>query len=414
MDLSQLESLVDKRQEELKMHRGDIRRAWWKFRGWFFIGPRAEIAHEVQVVNSFAERIKQRFSNDRNPSETDKANLVTLFALLKCAKEETDFAQAWSYVNLADAILPLLVEKDELTACASRLKAADHRLPDEYFNELNKHLIPEPVASLLRDVLAWMKTRGAQAKGKGKAKSKAESELQDRIKEMLAEKVRPWSIAETEAEQRQSLHTELLTRTLLWNGVNRRISLKLSLWASIRRGLGLALLALFAAIALWTASQKSPDWKQALSFFEIGLLGLFGGMLSAFLTARDEQVNVPSYQVVVSRTSLRMLLGAAGAMVMYSVGFLLLSEKLQTLIETHLFAFMTVGIVAGFSERLFIETLERAASNLHTSGSPTKEKDAGKTSRPAARRKDNSDNAKNNVPETKGKAPEQPNESASE
>ena len=386
------------------MHRGAIRCVWWKFRGWFFIGPRAEIAHEVQVVNSFAERIKQRFSNDQNPSESDKANLVTVFALLKCAKEETDFAQTWSYVNLADAILPLLVANREMTACASRLKTADHRLPDEYFNELNKHLSPDPVVALLRDVLAWMKAREA-TEGKGKAQSPAESELQDRIKKVLAERVRPLPSAETEAEQRQALHTEQLTRTLLWNGVNRRISLKLSLWASIRRGLGLALLALFAAIALWTASQKSPDWRQALSFFEIGLLGLFGGMLSAFLTARDEQVNVPSYQVVVSRTSLRMLLGAAGAVVMYSVGFLLLSEKLQALIQNSIFAFMTVGIVAGFSERLFIETLERAASNLHTSGSPTKEKDGGKTCGPEARRKDNSDSAKNNVPETKGNSP---------
>ena len=213
--------------------------------------------------------------------------------------------------------------------------------------------------------------------GKDKAKSKAESELRNRIKQVLAEKVRPWSIAET-AKQRQGLHTEQLTRTLLWNGVNRRISLKLSLWASIRRGLALALLALFAAIALWTATQKSPDWRQALSFLEIGLLGLFGGMLSAFLTARDEQVNVPSYQVVVSRTSLRMLLGAAGAVVMYSVGLLLLARKVASPYPHQPLCLHDRGIVAGFSERLFIETLERAASNLHTSGSPTKEKEAGK------------------------------------
>jgi hypothetical protein len=120
---------------------------------------------------------------------------------------------------------------------------------------------------------------------------------------------------------------------------------------------------------------------------EIGLLGLFGGMLSAFLTAREEDVNVPSYQVVVSRTKLRMLLGAAGAVVMYGVGLRLLAEKLQVLIDTELFAFMTVGIVAGFSERLFIDTLERAASNLHTSGSPTQVEDKGKTSHRTTRRR---------------------------
>jgi hypothetical protein len=383
MDLTDLPTLIRKREEELRLHRGKIKCVLWRIRGLFVVGPRSEIAHEVQVVNSFAERAKQRFAKDPGLSETDKANLVTVFALLNCARDETDFAQAWSHVNLADAILPLIVAEEDLFACVLRLKSADYRLPDEYHAEVKRYLKAGEVVSLLEEILDWMDAHKPKTRGKGKAKSKADSELQDRVKTVIGGKVLIPSdpLAVPVTEERRCRHAEQLVRTVLWNGVNRKVSLKLALWASIRRGLTFALLALFAAIALWTSCQKTPDWKLALSFVEIAFLGLFGGMLSAFLRARDEDVNVPSYQVVVSRTRLRMLLGAAGAVVMYGVGLRLLTEKFQVLINTDLFAFLTVGIVAGFSERLFIETLEKAASNLHTSGSPTQHEDKGNTHR---------------------------------
>jgi hypothetical protein len=381
IDLTDLATLIPKREEELRLHRGKIKCVFWRIRGWFVTGPRAEIAHEVQVVNSFAERAQQRFGRETGLTETDKANLVTVRALLKCARDETDFAQAWSHVNLADAILPLIVAEEDLLACVSRLKNADYRLPNEYQAELKEYLTDGEVVSLLKNLREWMEANKPKARGKDEAESKAHSELEDRVKRVIDGK----TLIPSDPLTRQCRHAEQLVRTVLWNGVNRKVSLKLSLWGSIRRGLTFALLALFAAIAMWTSCQKIPDWKLALSFLEIAFLGLFGGMLSAFLKARDEEVNVPSYQVVVSRTRLRMLLGAAGAVVMYGVGLRLLTEKLQVLINTDLFAFLTVGIVGGFSERLFIETLEKAASNLHTSGSPTKKEGKSKASRPKAK-----------------------------
>ena len=376
-----LDTLVDARVKKLQRQRGLARSFLWHIRQAFVVGPRAEIAHELQVVQSFTERAGQRILNGSNPSKIDQSNLVDVLALLECARKETDFANAWSYVNLADAILPLIVAEEELPACVARLQAADDRLPDEYHDEIKKYLSADEAVSLLHDVDACLTKHKLPSDA-------AHSDLQDRVRKVAAGIDRlPGSSAQNKNEERDARYAEQLVRTVLWNGVNRKISLKLALWASIRKGLLFALLAFFAAIVLWTKWQGGGKWERAISFVEIGLLGLFGGMLSAFLTARDEEVNVPSYQVVVSRTKLRMLLGAAGAVVVYGVGMRLLTEKLQVLIEKDLFVFMTVGIVAGFSERLFIDTLERAASNLHTSGSPTKDEAKGKTSHRTNHRK---------------------------
>lgn len=458
---SALNELVKARVKKLRLHRGWLRWLAWRIRLWFFRGPRAEIAHEVQVVQSFAKRALECLQTRVAPSGTkegqtepgqpktpapeagteaeitaaeaertavearrtavtaartetegDKAaavvakakadaakaaaeaatrkaeaakaaagaakgeaedakacdvsalesKLIDVLALLECAKTESDFAQAWTYVNLADAILTLVVAENELTACVSRLATADRRLPEEYHDQVPRQPTPAEVVTLLQAVQALMARHQL-------APSETEvADLQKQIEKMLKPSL--------SAKKRNEHHADQLVRTFLWNGVNRKISLKLALWASIRRRLLFALLAFFAALALLIYSgEKHASWNDLASFVAIGLLGLFGGMLSAFLRARDEDVNVPSYQVVLSRTSLRMLLGAAGAIVMYSVGLLLLSDQLQTLINNNLFAFMTVGIVAGFSERLFIDTLVKAASNLHTTGSPTKEEE---------------------------------------
>jgi hypothetical protein len=465
MSRAEVNELVEARMKELRLRRGWLRRLAWWIRLWFFCGPRAEIAHDVQVVQSFAKRSLERWeaamerkkvaieeegkaiAASRNAeaeanrtareaassgTEPDKAaavaakgkadeaaiaakaattnreaafaasaaqstaeqagrtpasaterkaeeggpcngggpssDLVEVLALLECAKTEHDFAQAWTYVNLADAILTRVVDDGELDASVSRLATADARLPEEYRALLQKQRIPEDVAILLREIREWMSSHQPIS-----TESDAGGVLQNRIEEAL--KRTPGS------DKRTDHHADQLVRTTLWNGVNRKISLKLALWASIRRRLLFAILAFFGAVALLINSGfKNSSWRDLVSLLAIGLLGLFGGMLSAFLQAREEEVNVPSYQVVLSRTSLRMLLGGAGAIVVYSVGLLVLSDQLQTLIRDNLLAFMTVGIVAGFSERLFIDTLEQAAANLHTSGSPTKDEDKAKTS----------------------------------
>jgi hypothetical protein len=358
----QLDGLVEKRTQELTLHRGWIRRTTWYIQQWFFVGPRAEIAHDGQVVNQFAERIKQRLAKKEEVSDIDKDNLVDVLALLECAKTEPDFGQAWSYINCADATLPLIISPDELNACTVRLEKADRRLPDDY----KSALLGTDNAILFGAVTQWMEEHNADH-----ALRKQILDAFEKISEATAPP------APSGTKMRYHLYAGQLVRAMLWNSINRQISLKLSLWRSIRNRLVFALLAFLGAVALWAVGHEKPFWPTVTPFVEIALLGFFGGMLSAFLTARDADVDIPSYELIRSRTSLRMLLGAAGALVVYSVGLWLFSEKLQNLLETNLFVFTSVGIVSGFSERLFIDTLEKASENLHLSGT-TKPREEGK------------------------------------
>ncbi|PYL06555.1 MAG: hypothetical protein DME34_08660 [Verrucomicrobia bacterium] len=356
------DALVRKRVRELRPARGLWRKAYWHASQCFFTGPRSEIAHDWEIVTQFAERARQRFTDD-SPTDTQKHDLVEVLALLKCARKETDFAQAWTYVNSADAMLPLIVDEDELYAAVVRLRTADERLPNDYQQRLVDAL----------------------AKTNPPAPQKAQPKHQP-----------PQQQAADSKKERLRLHREQLARTLLWNTLNRHISLKLSLWRAISTRLSFALLAFFGALAIRAAfasamNPRDQTWSTrffvtAAPFFEIMLLGFFGGMLSAFLTARDAEVNVPSYEVLRTRASLRMLLGGAGAVVVYSVGLWLFSEKLQSAIDGSIYVFITVGIVAGFSERLFIDALERAGQNLRLTGSPSQAEQTPSSTRPAKAR----------------------------
>src|SRR5437867_5267746 len=116
-----LKKLVETRTEELRIHRGPWSGAWWKVRQWFFTGPRAEIAHDWEIVSQFAERAKRHFAETGKISEIDKYNLAEVAALLECARTEIDFGQAWTYVNSADALLPLIVAEEELRPAIVRL-----------------------------------------------------------------------------------------------------------------------------------------------------------------------------------------------------------------------------------------------------------------------------------------------------
>jgi hypothetical protein len=121
-----------------------------------------------------------------------------------------------------------------------------------------------------------------------------------------------------------------------------------------------------------------------MQFVAIALLGLFGGTLSAFLKAREMVVRIPSYEAIKTHTTLRMLLGSAGALVVYMIGRWLLPEELQDWIQQRLFIFMSLGVAAGFSERLFIEALEDAAKNLRLTGKTGKDGDKDEEDAPGS------------------------------
>lgn len=460
----ELEKLIEKRFAQIRLERGWIRLLGWQIRRWFVNGPRAEIAHDWQVVDEFANRALQQLGPDPNVSADKKGNLVSVFAYLKCAQQERDFAQAWTYVNVAAALLPLVVLEEELDACTVQLRAQDERLPDEFRELLDKTIGSGPIKSgwsivgLLKDpaarhaVVDILVRIGPSASAAVPALQKLQEEKDPELRRLAKEALAkiphpsasppgsapaPASVSDNDSNKYR-IHIEQLTRAALWNMVNRRISLKVSLWRSLWRRLALALLAPLVAALLFavcapppskpsvkssktqqeqTVSAPEPEtnapvmqaeqippksgpeqniqgqnkqeqnepqlkwwtkwWTVAQSwtvvqFIAIALLGLFGGTLSAFLKAREMVVNIPSYEAIKTHTSLRMLLGAAGALVVYVVGLWLFTEKLQHLIQGNLSVFMSVGVAAGFSERLFIEALEKAALNLHVTGTTKK------------------------------------------
>lgn len=161
------------------------------------------------------------------------------------------------------------------------------------------------------------------------------------------------------------LHSEQLARALIWDMMNRRVSLKLALWRTIW---GQLLLALMAAIAAPVVLRHDLLLGIRQDLVAIALLGLFGGTLSAFLSARDVVVEIPSYELIKRYTWLRMTLGAAGALVVCLVAMSLAAENVRNAVEARSFGFMSLGIAAGFSERLFVAAIEKAAENLHLTG----------------------------------------------
>jgi len=97
--------------------------------------------------------------------------------------------------------------------------------------------------------------------------------------------------------------------------------------------------------------------------------------------------------LIITHLLIRVLLGAAGAFVIYLVlqwpG--LLSEKLLDAINNNVFVFLAMGIASGFSERLFVGTPRedlRQLSIRATTGNLTQKRErVAQQERPAETRK---------------------------
>jgi hypothetical protein len=304
----------------------------------FSPGPRIEVAHDWLTVYSQAEAAIEQLLSKPEVDDSDIYTLATIRAYLELAKHERDFAQAWTYINLADAYLPLVVEKEEVIACCERLRMIDECLPEKVKNQLFTSI------DRATDIQEFLRQ---------------ETFLDKR--ELHA--------------MRHKTHSEQIIRAHLWNVANRTVSLKLSAW----RALGFWLfcgLVVAVCIATEMTTDISGGYIVHLKAYltstltQVTLLGFFGGGLSAFLTARQKAISVPNFEEIKVYTLLRMLLGAAGAFVFYVViqwpG--LLAQPLYNEIKTNPYIIISLGIIAGFSERLFINTLEKITEKLHMTG----------------------------------------------
>ena len=65
--------------------------------------------------------------------------LAIIRAYLELARYERDFAQAWSFVNMAAAHLPLVVEEKDLPPFVSYLKSINENEAVEDISQLDKN-----------------------------------------------------------------------------------------------------------------------------------------------------------------------------------------------------------------------------------------------------------------------------------
>lgn len=387
-----LAELTKNKIKQITAGRGVVHRAFASLRR----RPRTEISQDWQAVSAFASAAAEYFAASDPTHDNDVDVLATVMAYLECARTEPDFAEAWSLVNLADAFLPLVVADHDLDRCTVRLRIADERMEDAYREILGRMLqrsndgVGLALAEMLKDphrrsqAFEMLKTIGPAAAAAAPALRRIlvsadpdARELASKVLEHAA--VDPSSVPNEQPDERHRLHAEQLARTFLWNMMNRHVSLKLALWRTILIQLVVGIVAAIAAIVVLrlpgTVVARLPGIEYVPGLREplaVILLGFFGGALSAFLTARDAVVEIPSYQLIKRHTSLRMTLGAAGALVVYVVARALGSNAVQEMLRARSFGFIATAITAGFSERLFVSAIEKAAENLHLTGTTKK------------------------------------------
>lgn len=339
-----LRKLTHSMVKEIDVNNAFIRKAWQRVTQLVSPGPRTEIHHDWLTILSFAKRAAEGMISKQDVDDEKLRTLATLQAYLQLAKHERDFAQAWTYVNLADTLLPLVVDEDELDACSVRLRTCSKDLS----NNLKK--IEENKASSPQT-----------PKPPG---SKATSEVLEGDSEI--------------AERRYVMHGEQIARALRWNVSNRRISLKLTLWRSLEGWLLLGLVAIAIVAEIMHAQQYPPQESPvSLPFAVTALLGFFGGGLSALRKARSEVIRIPSHELIRVHTILRMLLGAAGSLIIYIVIQWIPIGNIPSQLNSNIYVFLSIGIAAGFSEKLFVSALEKIAENLEASGMKMKDNSGG-------------------------------------
>jgi hypothetical protein len=274
-------------------------------------GPRTEIAHDWLMVNGFANMVQENLPSEGTVSGSFISALAMIRAYLELARYERDFAQAWSYVNLATTLLTRVVDEEDLAAVTFRLRCRSSKKEED-------------------------KEKGDKP--------------------------------ELEPLDRNDLYRKQLGEAQKWNAKNRIVSLKQSLW----RFIGFCLFAsLVVAISVAEAYFFYPELsgqEGPFRYIAIALLGFFGGGLSAFLKARKKAINFSNCGLIKTHTILRMILGAAGSVVVYVLVQWMPLGDLAKQVNDNFSIFLSLGIAAGFSERLFINALEKVSSNLKLTG----------------------------------------------
>ncbi len=321
---------------------------------------RPEVQQDWIIVQDFAKRasaavVRNALTVQGNPAQNlEVVTVAQAIACLDAARETRSFASQWLYVNTADELLPLVAPEEDLELVANRLGAWDASLPPGPKKVLDGTGMVPQVAQMRT---AWKESRAAPAPG-GPPPAPAAPHPAPPPAAAPSKPV-------TTAEFRTSLHNLQQVRAQCWNEANHQIAFMGSLWLWAGLGVFVAL-AISVFIAERWAWITAGDEDLRFRFLSAALLGFFGGALSAFLSARDKVVAIPKYQLLAIYSITRMLIGAAGSFVVVLSILAFPLGELTTLVRDNILAFLIVAIAAGFSERLFVDALEKAATNLST------------------------------------------------
>jgi len=325
-------------QEELEKNRGSFNRLLFGFRRCFFSGPRREVYHDWLFAYTFYHRTLQALGAKTESiiSPKELSVLATIHAYLELARCERNFAHCWSYVNLAITHLTLVMEEKDLLSFT-------FYLPDD-----DKKKIKKMEDAPLAENLAENKLKNAV----GISLDKKQLHLTVDLAPLFSPEI-----------DRNKFHALLAKESCGWNEKNSEISLKLSLWKSVGCWFFISLL-LAVFIAECITSKLAIKLLFPYSYVAISILGFFGGGLSSLLTARQAVVNIPNNSLIKAHTILRMLMGAAGSFVVFIIAQWQPLKEIADAIKTNPAFFLTLGITAGFSERMFIDALEKISENL--------------------------------------------------
>lgn len=317
----------------IRENRGIINRIFHNIRNFFTAGPRREVYHDWLFAFSFYYKTIKSFC-EREKHETSvevRSTLATVLAYLILAKSERDFAYAWSYVNLAITHLSLVVEEEDLESFTPFLKGEYRRSPDNKKDESKVRM------------------------GKEERKEEKKPSQSGEDSEGFYGTVEPLD--------RNQIHSGLLKESHRWNEINCQTSFKLSLLKSVGAWLFFSLVAtIFISEQISRIFQPNVIFRN--QYMMIAILGFFGGGLSAFFTARKAVINLTNSAMVRLLTILRMLLGAAGSFVVYVILQWQPLKEISVALSNNHAAYITIGIVAGFSERLFIASLARITGDF--------------------------------------------------
>ena len=343
------EQLEEVKYKDLRRQRGWLRRITGGIVGWVSPGIASEARDDWLRVQRSLDMVRAKLFDKGTVSGIEAHQLAIASAYLRLARKARDLPETWDFINQASEVICQLADDSDKQALFNRLAAWEPNLE------------------------VWL--------------------------EQLYEKKKVTDAFNEKREQAKNEPCRALTiRSQQWQLINQWVWFSRKLWRLACCVLTVALvLAIVAAEIHWkpngAAGQQHAATAEADSevigeetqgigedaqdienpFVWISVLGLFGGALSALLSATGRKVTAVTYAQSRTQVVIRLLLGASGAFVMYTLISMpgLVNEPVAKYLGS-MPGFLALGIVSGFSERLYKRALNRLASQFPTTA-PSKE-----------------------------------------